>query len=532
MSGIKKRAGMMSSPHAFAAGSLSSAGMGAYRPVLRSPDAALLQNRVTMDGRVRDMERNSSLLYSAIDQKTNNITGANLRPQIKPNPRTLGISKQAARELGREMEAVWQMCANDPDKFCDAGRRNSLAAMARVEYWHWLVDGRAATMPLWLPRYGSPFGTTFMNIDPMRICNPDNKPDSKYLRGGVEIDRYGAAVAYHVKQRNPGDIFSNEADFGWVRVPAYTRWGRRRFIYGFVQRQAEQSQGRSPLLNVLQKIRMFEKRDEVELQAAIINATFATYVYSDLPSEAIFGALSEAPTGAESAGGEQVLSYMEMQAAYYSKNAVMVDGAAAPHLLPGEEIKTVEGGRATADFTGSQRMFMTNIGWALGLPYEMVSGDFSKSAYVGMQAAFNEAWKTTIAERRMFCEQMMTPKLDLLMEEAIGTGRITLPAGAPAYAMARGAYLNVDWIGPGRGVVDPLKDANARKVNMMTGFRTLEQCLSEDGIDADDQIAAVGHEEELREAAGLPSLWDGPTQMEPPEAEEPAEPEDKPGVDE
>jgi lambda family phage portal protein len=517
----KKKAGLLGQT-AFSAASLSSAEMGAYRPVLRSPDAALLQNRETLDSRVRDMERNSGLLYSLVDQKLNNVVGASLRPQVKPNWRALGITQEQARDLGRQIEAVWSMVESDPDFMADAGRRLSLAAMARVEYWHWLVDGRAATMPLWLPRYGSTFGTVFMPIDPTRVSNPDGQPDSRYLRGGIEIDRWGAATAYHVKERNPGDIYASANDFGWTRVPAYTRWGRRRFIYGFAQRQAEQTQGRSPLLGVLKKIRMFEKRDDLELAAAIINATYATYVYSDLPSDQIFKALSEAPAGDAQDAGEAVLSYMETQAAYYRQNSVMVDGAVIPHLLPGEQIKAVEGARATSEFTQSQRQFMTNIGWALGLPYELASGDFSKSAYVGMQAAFQEAHKATVADRKLFCQQMMTPKLDLLVEEAIAAGMIEIPRGAPAYAAARGAYLNVEWIGPGRAVVDPLKDANARKVNMMTGNLTLEQSLAEDGIDVEDQIAAIGREEELRDAAEIPSLWDGPTTFDDPNAPDPA----------
>ena len=493
---------------AFDAGSRTSVELGAYRPNARSPDAAILGDRNLTDPRVRDMERNSGLVYAAVDRKIDGTVGASLRPQIKPNFRVLGITPEAARELGREMEAAWDVYANDPDFMCDAGRRLSLPAMARVEYWHWQVDGRAATVPLWLPRYGAEYGTTFMSIDPTRISNPHDKPDSRYLRGGVELDRYGAAVAYYVREQNPGDLLmaDGKASFTWTRIPAYTRWGRRRMIYAFNQRQAEQSQGRSPLLAALKKTRMLEKRDDLELSAAAHLATFGMYVKSEVPSDALFSMMSQAPTGGEASAADAVADLMAFTAAYYDRNAYLLAGVAVPHLLPNEEIGTVSADRANSDFTASQRQWMTYFGWSLGLTYEQVSGDFSKSAYVGIKAGFAVADRSMKADRKMFAGQTQTPKLDLFLEEAFADGRIKVPAGAPSYEDARSAYLCVEWIGPGPISIDPTKEANAAATNMETGRWTLEQVLAEDGIDAEDQIAQLGREAKLREAAGLPPL--------------------------
>lgn len=514
---------------AFDAGSRTSVELGAYRPNARSPDAAILGDRNMTDPRVRDMERNSGLVYGATDRKIDGAVGASLRPQIKPNFRVLGITPKAARELGREMEAAWDVYANDPDWYCDAGRRLTLPWMARVEYWHWLVDGRAATIPLWLPRYGSDYGTTFMSIDPTRISNPDGKSDSRYMRGGIELDRYGAAVAYHVREQNPGDMrmIDGTTSFKWTRIPAYTRWGRRRMIFAFNQRQAEQSQGRSQLLAALKKTRMLEKRDDLELAAAAHLATFGMYVKSEVPSDALFSMMSQAPTGDESSPADAVASLMEFTADYYDRNAYMVDGVSVPHLLPNEEIGTVTGERANGDFTQSQRQWMTYFGWSLGLTYEQVSGDFSKSAYVGIKAGFAYADRSMVADRKIFAGQTQTPKLDLFLEEAFADGRIKVPAGAPSYDEARAAYLCVEWIGPGPISIDPTKEANARKTDMQTGYRTLEQVLSEDGIDAEDQIAQLGLEAQMREAAGLPPLGAIPVDPASMEAVEP--PADKPG---
>ncbi len=523
-----KRAGFLSST-GFDAASRSNVMIGAYRPAQRSADAALLEGREISDDRVRDQERNNGLVFTAVERRSDTAVGADLRPQLKPNWRVLGITQKQARDLAKTIEAEWSVYANDSDKMIDAGRRMPFGQQARVDYWHWVVDGRSATIPLWLPRYGSRFNTTFMLIDPRRVCNPDGRPESKFLRGGVELDRYGAPAAYHVKEQNPGDVLNGmENSYRWERIPAFTRFGRRRFIHGFWQRQAEQTQGRSPLLTVLKKSKMFGQRDDLELQAAAHIAAFGTFIKSEVPSEALFRMLGDAPTGSETLPDEQLANYMEFAADYYGRNSYIIDGTRVPHLLPNEDIGTVESSRAGTDFVGGQQHWMRDFGWALGMPYEQITGDFSKSAYVGMQAAFNEAWKATVPDRKVFADQTQTPKFVLWLEEAVDNGTITLPGGR-SFDEARAALLDgIEWIGPGRGTVDPLKTANARRVLLETGIETLEQQLSEDGIDPEDHIEQLGLEEKMRRDAGLPSIFKNSTPPADPEAPDANAPEPPP----
>lgn len=533
MAAPKKSALLGGGSTAYEAASRTSVELGAYNPPTRSPDAALLERRELVAARTRDMERNSGLVFSAVERKTDSVVGADSRPQIKPNWRALGITQEQARDFSQQAEAWWDVFANDPGHFIDAGRRMSFGQMARVLYWHWLVDGQSCNVPMWLPRFGSTFGTAFMPIDPRRLSNPDTRPDSRFMRGGQEIDRYGAPVAFHVREQNPGDILdASTSSNRWERIPAFTRWGRRRFIHGFVPRQAEQTQGRSPFLPVLKKVRMFEKRDDLELQAAANLAAFAMFIKSQVPSEALFQMMTEAPTGSETLPGEQVANFMEFAADYYGRNAYTVNGTKVAHLLPNEEIGSVSMERAGADFVVSQQQWMRYFGWALGMPYEQISGDFSKSAYVGIQAGFNEAWKTVMADRSMFGMSTLTPMLDLFMEEAIATGRVALPEGAPTYDEARAAWIgNTIWIGPGRGAVDPVKAANAQRIRMETGATTLEMELAEDGIDPEDHIAQLGREEDMRKAAGLPSIFPTVGASHVVEPETPEEPGYEPGGD-
>ena len=66
-------------------------------------------------------------------------------------------------------------------------------------------------MALWLPE--RPVATTIQLIEPDRLSNPYNSTDSKNLRGGVEIDHFGAPVAYYILKEHPGDYWMSSLEW-------------------------------------------------------------------------------------------------------------------------------------------------------------------------------------------------------------------------------------------------------------------------------------------------------------------------------
>ena len=59
---------------------------------------------------------------------------------------------------------------------------------------------------------------------------------------------------------------------------------------------------------------------------------------------------------------------------------------------------------------------------------------------------------------------------------------------APGYAENMSFYSRAKWIGPGRGWIDPVKEADAAQIRMDTFISTLEDECAEQGKDA---LAAV-----------------------------------------
>jgi len=503
--------GKMLASTSYQAASRTSVEIGSYRPPLRDADGAILPERRLIDTRMRDMDRNSGWVHGGVTKKLDKVVGAAIKPKLMPDWTALGITYKQATELRRQMEGAFKIWARDPRKNCDAARKLTFGQIVRVLYAHWIIDGRCVALPLWLPRYGATFRTAIQVVDPMRLTNPNSKPDSRYLKSGIELDQYGGHVAFNFQKRHPGTMLMGQGAqdlLTWERVPAYTRWGRPRVIYGYEQRLAEQTQGVSQLVSVLKKSRMLENYDDLELHAAATSALLAFAVKSNLPSEQLFGQMFGAPDD-DSSGMAALEEFVEFTQAFRENNPYSIEGVKVQHLAPGEEIQQIESKHPNGNFTNAQAAWLRYLVNGLpGLSFEELANEFSKTSYVGIRAAFNTAWKSVEAEREMFSEMVLTPIVDLVIEEAIDLGLVQIPEGAPPYELARALYLNVWWVGPGRGQVDPLKEANARKVELTTGQITLEDHLAEDGVSAEEHLAQLAEEERIRRELELPSIFE------------------------
>ena len=97
------------------------------------------------------------------------------------------------------------------------------------------------------------------------------------------------------------------------------------------------------------------------------------------------------------------------------------------------------------------------------------------------------------------------------LEEAIETGAIELPKNAPQFYAAREAYTEALWLGLGRVQPDPLKAAQATKLEIELGLTTLTDALAERGRDFEIVLEERKAErDQLREAGLIDINTDAP----------------------
>jgi len=517
--GMRPRAlhGRGNSP--YDAADLYSPQMAAWTPYLWSPDGETSQMyRDRMVSRARDIDRNDGWARGGITKILDNVIGANFRPISKPDYRALAyytgnkaFDAKWADEFGHAIDACWRTWAEDIGHYCDAAQKLSMSQLFWVAMRHKLLDGDALAVMLFRPERVAPgrarYATAVQLIDPDRLSNPQLKFDQNAMRGGVEVDEFGAPQGYWIRRAHQGDWFSAAKSVQWDYLPRDTEWGRAIVVHDYDHDRAGQHHGGVGVLTpILQRLRMLTKYDSVELEAAIINAIFAAYVRSPydqaMVQEALDGGVDK---GEDSSLGQ----YQDLRNEFWEGRRSTVDGAQLTHLFPGEEIGTVTAARPNSNFEPFEVAILRHVASGMGITYEQLTADFSRTNYSSFRGATNEVLKTFNRRAKNFDTGFAMPIRAAAVEEFMDVEDVPLPAGAPSFEEFRAAYSKCHWLRPGRGWIDPVAEKQGAILGMEAGLSTLEMEAAENaGLDWEEIIDQRAIEVERFKARGLtPPTW-------------------------
>ena len=319
--------------------------MAAWSPMLWSPDAELNMYRDRIVVRVRDMVRNDGWASGAVTRMLDNCVGANLRPIAKPDYRFLAdfsgndaFDHKWAKEFARWHDSHWRTWAHGMGRYCDAARNLTFGQMMSLAFRHKLVDGDALAVMFWLPDRvdvgRARYATAVQMVDPDRLSNPQLRFDQQTLRGGVEVDKFGSAIAYHIRKAHAGDWFYAVDSLTWERVPREDRYGRPIVVHDFDSVRAGQHRGGAGVFTpILTRLKMLIKYDSTELDAAIINSIFSAYIESPFDHEMTAEALND--------GEDARLTFFQQMRGEFHKRGkpLMLGNSRIPMLFPGEKVK-------------------------------------------------------------------------------------------------------------------------------------------------------------------------------------------------
>nr|WP_298685240.1 phage portal protein [uncultured Dongia sp.] len=495
---------------AYQAADPASQDMANWWPSLASADYDLLHNRDRITARIRDIARNNGWAAGIVGREIDNVIGGGLRLSVKPDYAALGLDAEWAHEWSKEVEAAWRTYANDPGFYCDASRHSQMGGLFGLAYRHYVVDGDALGVLVWEPNRGGAFATALRVVDPDRLSNPNQGEDTDFLRGGVEIDHNTAAIAYHFRKRHPHDVGTAMDAWIWERIARDTPWGRPQVIHHFDKERDGLSRGVGRLTPILERLKMLDRYDKVELQAAVLNAILAAFIESPFDHNLLQGILEDGQAA-------NLNDYQTARSGFHENKAITLGGIRVPALFPGEKLGFQTVTRPNSSFDAFQATVLRNIAAGTGTSYEQLSKDWSKTNYSSARASLLDMWKTMTYRRDDFAQGFSTPVYLGFLEEAIDKGIVRLPPNAPDFYEARAAYAKCRWIGPGRGWVDPVKEIQAAVLRMAAGISTLEDEVAEQGGDYQEKLQQIMREIKECQAAGIvhPSLRSFATLMVP-----------------
>ena len=169
-------------------------------------------------------------------------------------------------------------------------------------------------------------------------------------------------------------------------------------------------------------------------------------------------------------------------------------------VFPGDKVAPFTPSRPNAAYGTFVENILRHIGTGLNLPFELLMKDFSKTNYSSARAALMEAWRFFMGRRQWLATYWARPVYELWLEEAINKDLIE----APGFYGNKALWTRCKWIGPGRGWIDPVKEAQASKIRMEIGLSTLEDECAIQGLDWEEVLEQRAREQTKMQELGLP----------------------------
>lgn len=473
-----------------------------------SPDQQINPIKDQADARGLDSVQNDGYGIGVVHTHRDSIVGAQYRLNAQPDFEVLKRFNPAFDEVWAEefqivVEGRFNLIADSPECWLDASRMNTLTGMVRLAVGGFVYTGEVLGTAEWLRSTARPCRTAIQMVSPSRLCNPDGRADDRFLRKGVLRDNYGAPQGYWFRSAHQSEWYDQRA-WSWKFVPAAKPWGRRQVIHIIEQHQPDQTRGIADMVSVLKQMRMTKRFQEVTLQNAVVNATYAAAIESELPREVVFGSM-----GAGQAGfGSMLGDYMGALTDYIgASDNIAIDGVKMPHLFPGTKLHMMPLGTPGGVGTDFEVSLLRHIAAALGLSYEEFSRDFTKTNYSSARASMGNTWKFMQGRKKMVADRFATSIYMLVLEEDINAGRLPLPAGVDSSIfydpVLREAVSACSWIGASRGQIDELKETQSAMMRIKGGLSTYEAECARLGEDFRRVFRQRAREERMLKELGL-----------------------------
>lgn len=440
-----------------------------------SGDTDLLPALQILRERSRELVRNNPIAAAIVRVIVDNVVGTGIRVQARVDAEALGFSPEQAAAWNSRAEALFREWC----RHADLRDLTDFYGLQAMQCERWIVDGEVLGMPVQLERVGRNWLTALQVLECDRLMDPlDGSVPLERLRSGVELDAFGAPLAYWIARQHPGDRFVRQ-ELVLDRVPAWTADGLRRVQHLLLVTRDGQSRGQPMLAPIMDDLRHLGQYDEAELIAARIAACHTVWRKQEIPEYTL-----EQPATTAS-GGEPVTEI---------EPGLVVD------LLPGEDVTFGNPSRPSSNYEPYVRAKLRQAGAPYGLPLELVLADWSEVTWTSGRMALIEAKRAFRRMQAHLIDRSCVSVYELVIEEAIRTGRLE----APTFEQQRSAWLRHAWIPPGWTWVDPVKEAQASQMAISAGLSTLAEECAGQGRDWQETAEQRAREIAYYRRLGLP----------------------------
>ena len=418
------------------------------------PADAVVESLDQLRAKSRDQVRRNAWAAAGVDAFVANAVGTGIKPQ----------SQIADADVRTAIQSLWRRWSFEADsaELTDFYGLQALACRAMVEGGECFIRLRRRRLEDDLP---VPLQLQLLESEHLPTTLNTTAKNGNSIRAGIEFDRMGKRVAYHMTRVHPNDATTQTgADrVSTVRIPA------NQVMHLFRPLRPGQLRGEPWLARALVKLEELDQYDDAELVRKKTAALFAGFITRQRPEDNLMG------EGKADASGIALTS---------------LEPGTLQLLEPGEEVTfsdPADVGNAYADFMRQQ---FRAVAAAMGITYEMLTGDLTQVNYSSIRAGLLEFRRRCEAiQYGVIVHQLCRPVWNAWMDQAVLSGALELTD----YTNNPRRWRTVKWIPQGWQWVDPQKEFNAMLTAIRSGLLSRSQAVSAFGYDAEDidrEIAA------------------------------------------
>ena len=475
-----------------------------------------LKDKCAIEARVYDLYRNNDLFRGLVEKQVDTIVGSKMILQCKPDYEALGATPADAKEWCKMTEREFHNYADSPENWISADRSMDFTQMCRSATRSKIFTGEILASREWR---ASPLGykTCFALASTDRLRSPKNNQgilDGKTFRDvfhGIEFDKYGAAVAYHIerfKRKDKSTPFDpvNNGDKETKRYTRYNRFGWLQVFHIYEPFKTEYPRGISRIACVLTKLKQLDRFHQADLDKAIIATSYVFAITSEEDPESVADMLSGAGNVAK---GGQFAATHEMQGLKpevqakrdeilkeISERYVKLTGGQIMHLFKGEDVKVVGSPTQMGQSSQFAKGHTKNIANGVGMSYELGTGDFDGVNFAGGQMSLGIYEHSANIERKLYVHKFAKLCYRSWLDEAIDKGTVPLLNGMD-YWRNKEAYSRCEFSGAKRVHVDPVKQARSTSIDLANGVVSRTDVVNANGGDIEQVTRNRASEAEL-----------------------------------
>lgn len=419
---------------------------------------------------VRDLNRNDGLAAGATDTIVVNVVKNGFIPQCRLDPETVPINEAKIKNFQKAAETAYKKWV----KYADIERRLDFAGIQQLAMRQILESGEFLAVRRAKERKNVPYLLALQIVEPDRLECPNRAAVDGSCRFGVYHGEDGEPTHYSIRKTHPGDIVQprySKAEY--QKVPAYDPDGRPLVFHLYPLLRPGQTRGYPFFAPVIKYFQQINDIFDAKLVGHRVAACFAAFITNN-----------SNPYGA--AGG--------------SSSETDGDGKRLEDLYPGmieylgmgQDVKFADPKGEDASFDQFVERSIRFVGTALGLPYELILKDFSKTTYSSARAALLQAYRFFQVRQEFLIKGLCQPMWELLMEEAWLRGELV----APSFRKYQWEYTRASWIAPGWEWVDPKKETDANKVALESNMTTLAKIAASRGEDWEENLEQSAREQQ------------------------------------